>query len=56
MKPQLHRIFFCQAFAVSRDIQQRKLRLPSFKQHGVPFPLVVAESYIFPIDVPVASL
>ncbi len=40
----------------SRDIQQRKLRLSPFEQHGVAFPLVVAESDIFPVDVPVASL
>ena len=38
------------------DIQQRKLRLSPFEQHGVPFPLVVAESDILPIDVPVARL
>ena len=37
-------------------IQQRKLCLSSFEQHGVPFPFVVAESNILPIDVPVASL
>ncbi len=55
MKLRLHRIFFCQALAISRNIQQRKLCLSSFEQHGVPFPLVVAESDILPIDVPVAS-
>ena len=38
------------------DIQQRKLRLSPFEQHGVPFPLVVAESDIFPVNVPVARL
>ena len=38
------------------DIQQRKLRLSPFEQHGVPFTLVVAESDIFPINVPVARL
>lgn len=38
------------------DIQQRKLRLSPFEQHGVPFTLVVAESDIFPVNVPVASL
>ena len=38
------------------DIQQRKFRLPPFKQHGVPFPLVVAEGDILPINVPVARL
>ena len=37
-------------------IQQCKLRLSPFEQHGVPFPLVVAESDILPIDVPVARL
>ena len=40
----------------SWDIQQCKLRLSPFEQHGVPFPLVVAESDILPIDVPVARL
>ena len=39
-----------------RNIQQRKLHLSPFKQHGMPFPFVVAESGIFPINVPVASL
>ena len=38
------------------DIQQRKLRLSPFEQHRVPFPFVVAESDILPIDVPVACL
>ena len=37
-----------------QNIQQLKLRLPPFKQHCVPFPLVVAEGDILPIDVPVA--
>ena len=37
-------------------IQQRKLSLPSFEQHGVAFSLVVAESYILTVDIPVASL
>ena len=37
-------------------IQQCKLRLPPFEQHGVAFPLVVAESDILPVDVPVARL
>ena len=37
-------------------IQQCKLRLSPFEQHGVPFTLVVAESDIFPVNVPVASL
>ena len=41
---------------VSQDIQQRKLRLSPFEQHGVPFTLVVAESDIFPVNVPVARL
>ena len=41
---------------VSQDIQQRKLRLSPFEQHGVPFTFVVAESDIFPVNVPVASL
>ncbi len=40
----------------SRDKQQRKLRLSPFEQHGVPFPLVVAEGDILPVDIPVASL
>ena len=35
-------------------IQQRKLRLSPFEQHGVPFSLVVAESDILLINVPVA--
>lgn len=37
-------------------IQQRKLRLPPFEQHGVPFSLVMAESDILMVNVPVASL
>ena len=56
MKLRLHRIFICQAFAMLRNVQQRKLRLSPFEQHGVPFPLVVAESDIFPVNVPVARL
>ena len=36
-------------------IQQRKLSLPSFEQHGVAFPFVVAEGYILTVDVPVTS-
>ena len=40
----------------SWDIKQRKFRLSPFEQHGVPFTLVVAESDIFPVNVPVASL
>ena len=48
--------FFCQALAISRNIQQRKFRLSPFEQHGVPFTFVVAESDIFPINVPVARL
>ena len=39
-----------------RNVQQCKLRLSPFEQHGVPFPLVVAESDIFPVNVPVARL
>ena len=39
-----------------RYIQQHKLRFPAFKQHGVPFPLVVAESDVLLIDVAVACL
>ena len=56
MKLRLHRSFICQAFAILRNVQQRKLRLSPFEQHGVPFTLVVAESDIFPVNVPVASL
>ena len=56
MKLRLHRIFICQAFAMLRNVQQRKLRLSPVEQHGVPFTLVVAESDIFPVNVPVASL
>ena len=37
-------------------IQQRKLSLPSFEQHGVAFPLIVTESDILAVDVPVARL
>ena len=37
-------------------IQQRKFRLSPFEQHGMAFTLVVAESDILPIDVPVARL
>ena len=40
----------------SRDIQQCKLRLSPVEQHGVAFSFVVAEAYILPVDVPVASL
>ena len=40
----------------SWDIKQCKLRLSPFEQHGVPFTLVVAESDIFPVNVPVARL
>ena len=56
MKLRLHRIFICQAFAMLRNVQQRKLRLPPFEQHGVPFTLVVAEGDILAINVPVARL
>ena len=41
---------------ILRDIQQCKLRLSPFEQHGVAFPLVVAESDILTVDIPVASL
>ena len=41
--------------SVLRNKQQRKLRLSPFEQHGVAFPLVVAEGYILTVDVPVAS-
>ena len=40
----------------SWDIQQRKLRFSPFEQNGMAFTLVVAESDILPIDVPVARL
>lgn len=56
MKLRLHRIFICQVFAMLWNVQQRKLRLSPFEQHGVPFTLVVAESDIFPINVPVARI
>ena len=58
MKPQLHRSFFCKivTFIVLGYIQQCKLRLSPFEQHGMAFTLVVAESNILPIDVPVARL
>ena len=56
MKLWLHRSFICQTFAMLRNVQQRKLRLSPFEQHPVPFSLVVAESDILPIDVPVARL
>ena len=38
------------------NIQQRKLSLSPFEQHGMTFSLVVAEGNIFAVDVPVASL
>ena len=47
---------FCHFVSSLWDIQQCKLRLSPFEQHGVPFPLVVAESDIFPVNVPVARL
>ena len=56
MKLWLHRSFICQTFAMLRNVQQCKLRLSPFEQHGVPFTLVVAESDIFPVNVPVARL
>lgn len=37
-------------------IQQRKLSLPSFEQHGVAFPLVIAEGDILTVYVPIAYL
>ena len=37
-----------------RNVQQRKLSLSPFEQHGVPFTLVVAESDILAVNVPVA--
>lgn len=40
----------------SRDIQQCKLRLSPFEQHGVAFSLVVTEGDILTVDVSVASL
>ena len=55
MKLRLHRIFICQAFAMLRNVQQRKLRLSPFEQHGVAFSFVVAEGYILTVDVPVTS-
>ena len=39
-----------------RLIQQCKLRLSPFEQHGMAFSLVVAEGDILPINVPVARL
>ena len=39
-----------------RYIQKCKLRLSPFEQHGMPFSLIVAESDILPINIPVASL
>ena len=48
-------MFLCDRIVLWK-IQQRKLRLSPFEQHGMPFSLVVAESDILPIDVPVASL
>ena len=56
MKSRLHRIFICQTLSMLRNVQQRKLRLSPFEQHGVSFPLVMAESDIFPVNVPVACL
>ena len=47
---------FCHFVSSLWDIQQCKLRLSPFEQHGVAFSLVVAESDILPIDVPVARL
>jgi len=56
MKLRLHRSFYCQALAILWYIQQSKLRLSPFEQHGMPFALVVAEGDILPVDVPVARL
>ena len=39
-----------------RNVQQRKFCLSPFEQHGVPFPLVVAESDILAVNVPIARL
>ena len=47
---------FLRTFNLLLYIQQCKLRLSPFEQHRVPFSLVVAESDILPIDIPVASL
>ena len=48
---------FCQICQFHlRNVQQRKLRLSPFEQHGVPFTLVVAENDIFPVNVPIARL
>ena len=42
-------------FVLLWDIQQRKLRLLPFEQHGVAFSFVVAEGDILTVDVPVTS-
>lgn len=55
MKLRLRRSFFSLAFTILRSVQQRKLRLFPFEQHGVAFPFVVADGYILTVDVPVAS-
>ena len=47
---------FLRTFNLLLYIQQCKLRLSPFEQHGVAFPLIVTESDILPIDIPVASL
>ena len=47
---------FLRTFNLLLYIQQCKLRLSPFEQHGVPFTLVVAESDILPVNVPVARL
>lgn len=49
-------IIFLRTLHQSRDKQHRKLCLSPFEQHGMAFTIVVAESNILPIDVPVASL
>lgn len=47
---------FCHFVSSLWDIQQCKLRLSPFEQHGVAFSLVVTEGDILTVDVPVASL
>ena len=47
---------FLRTFNLLLYIQQCKLRLSPFEQHGVAFPLIVTESDILPIDIPVARL
>ena len=47
---------FLRTFNLLLYIQQCKLRLSPFEQHGVAFPLIVTESDILPVDVPVTRL